>query len=198
MKNNGYPREITFRSPLSEKRSLFPAFRARLESALSKTRFILLDENTLQIDFPQDKVRQVRVVNIDDSIFRVDFILVEDPAAMHRVNLYPDTGWNHENFFRRGKFDNCRREDAPGRVVLTFVPTFSRYTERIPAWAICYIVNGDPSGLTVEEISMVDKWVRKSSYEVISPSGGQEYFCSCPAFGPAADVLDCDCLIRNK
>ena len=32
----------------------------------------------------------------------------------------------------------------------------NRSIEAIPTWALCYIINGDASGLTDEEISMVD------------------------------------------
>lgn len=28
--------------------------------------------------------------------------------------------------------------------------------EKIPTWALCYIINGDPTGLSDEDIKMVD------------------------------------------
>ena len=31
-------------------------------------------------------------------------------------------------------------------------------TEPIPTWALCYLINDDRSGLTDEEIAMIDKW----------------------------------------
>ena len=33
----------------------------------------------------------------------------------------------------------------------------NRSIEAIPTWALCYIINGDTSGLTDEEIRMVDE-----------------------------------------
>ncbi len=33
----------------------------------------------------------------------------------------------------------------------------NRSIEAIPTWALCYIINGDASGLTDEEIRMVDE-----------------------------------------
>ena len=30
--------------------------------------------------------------------------------------------------------------------------------ECIPTWALCYLINSDPTGLTDEEIEMIDKW----------------------------------------
>ena len=29
--------------------------------------------------------------------------------------------------------------------------------EKIPTWALCYIINGDPTGLSDEDIKMVDR-----------------------------------------
>ena len=39
----------------------------------------------------------------------------------------------------------------------------NRSIEAIPTWALCYIINGDASGLTDEEISMVDEAIRKNN-----------------------------------
>ncbi len=36
----------------------------------------------------------------------------------------------------------------------------NRSIEAIPTWALCYIINGDASGLTDEEIRMVDEAIR--------------------------------------
>ena len=29
--------------------------------------------------------------------------------------------------------------------------------EKVPTWALCYIINGDPTGLSDEDIKMVDE-----------------------------------------
>lgn len=66
--------------------------------------------------------------------------------------------------------------------------------EAIPTWALCYLVNGDASALTDEEVDMIDKWLDKSEYSIISPCEGEEgYFTSFPAFGLACEVIDCEC-----
>ena len=39
----------------------------------------------------------------------------------------------------------------------------NRSIEAIPTWALCYIINGDASGLTDEEIRMVDEAIRKNN-----------------------------------
>ena len=45
----------------------------------------------------------------------------------------------------------------------------NRSIEAIPTWALCYIINGDASGLTDEEIRMVDEAMRKNNIEIVSP-----------------------------
>lgn len=43
----------------------------------------------------------------------------------------------------------------------------NRSIEAIPTWALCYIINGDASGLTDEEIRMVDEAMRKNNIDEI-------------------------------
>ena len=54
-------------------------------------------------------------------------------------------------------------------------------TEKIPTWSLCYIVNGDASGLTEEEIQTIDRWYKGIGVQVVSPvmddeCGTQPYF----------------------
>ena len=42
-------------------------------------------------------------------------------------------------------------------------------TEKIPTWSLCYIVNGDASGLTEEEIQTIDRWYKGIGVQVVSP-----------------------------
>ena len=41
--------------------------------------------------------------------------------------------------------------------------------EKIPTWALCYIINGDPTGLSDEDIKMVDGFMQKWQVEIVSP-----------------------------
>lgn len=72
---------------------------------------------------------------------------------------------------------------------------------RIPTWALCYLVNSDDSGLDAEDRKTVDEWVERTrnggSIDVCPPSDGEPYFTSCPAFGTACDVEDCDVIITK-
>ena len=69
--------------------------------------------------------------------------------------------------------------------------------ERIPTWALCYLINSDPSGLNEEDIKMIDKWCKENGISVLSTASDQEgesepYFTHYPAFGLPTDVVDCN------
>ena len=64
----------------------------------------------------------------------------------------------------------------------------------IPQWAVCYIVYGDDSGLSENDIALVHNYM-KSLYdegirltEMVDDSECE--FCSCPEFGEPCAVVD--------
>lgn len=68
--------------------------------------------------------------------------------------------------------------------------------EAMPCYALPYLVNGDPTGLTDEEINDIDEIrSRRKIYDVIPFSDdepqGQPYFSSVPFFGKPTEVADC-------
>lgn len=75
-------------------------------------------------------------------------------------------------------------------------------TEAVPTYALPYLVNGDPSGLTDEEISEIDELLRSQSVELVCPdwkdedSESQPYFSSVPWFGKPTEVVDCTVVYR--
>lgn len=75
--------------------------------------------------------------------------------------------------------------------------------ERIPTYALPYLVNGDRTGLTDEEIRMIDGVCRRNNIELVVPisesvEGGPEpYFSAFPFFGLPAEVEDCIVIMRN-
>lgn len=72
-----------------------------------------------------------------------------------------------------------------------------RSIERIPTWALSYLVNGDATGLKKSEIKMIDQLLRTQRIELVCPimdsieCGTQPYFTTEPLFGKATEVEDC-------
>ena len=64
----------------------------------------------------------------------------------------------------------------------------NRSIEAIPTWSLCYIINGDASGLTDEEIRMVDEAMRKNNIEIVSPRYNED-MCTEPYFNPLAELI---------
>lgn len=74
--------------------------------------------------------------------------------------------------------------------------------EKIPTWSIGYIINGDSTGLTEDEIRMIDSWLNEWQVEIVSPitdgqGNAQPYFSHCPLFGLPAEVEECDIIYMN-
>lgn len=72
--------------------------------------------------------------------------------------------------------------------------------ESVPVWALCYLINGDSSGLTKDEIALIDNIVRRQSVELVC-TGIDEvdttpYFSNNPWFGLPGDVMDCTVVYR--
>lgn len=75
--------------------------------------------------------------------------------------------------------------------------------ERIPTYALPYLVNGDATGLTAKDKEIIDEVWHRHGIEVVVPitdsveGGPQPYFSSCPMFGLPTEVEDC-IVIMNK
>lgn len=72
-----------------------------------------------------------------------------------------------------------------------------RSIERIPTYALCYLVYGDPTALTDEEIEEIDDMIcRRQISHIIPFAEGDEvsnepYFSSIPFWGLPTEVEDC-------
>lgn len=78
----------------------------------------------------------------------------------------------------------------------------NRTTESLPTWSLNYIINGDATGLTDDEIRMVDKWLNDWQVEIVSPITDKDgdthpYFSHRPLFGLPTEVEDCDIIHNN-
>lgn len=72
--------------------------------------------------------------------------------------------------------------------------------EKVPTYALCYLVNGDATGLTEQEINEIDSLLREQSVELVCPPEPDEewkpYFSHYPWFGESCEVIDCDVVYR--
>lgn len=73
--------------------------------------------------------------------------------------------------------------------------TIAEYTDlNIPTWALCYLVNGDASGLSQREIDQIDTWAKSFSpsdpkQHFLLSTESEEYFASNPEFGLPATCV---------
>jgi hypothetical protein len=71
-----------------------------------------------------------------------------------------------------------------------------KIVEKIPTWALPMLVNADPSGLTDEDIELVENWCDRNKVQLVCPINDsieeemQPYFTAAPAFGLPCDVID--------
>lgn len=79
----------------------------------------------------------------------------------------------------------------------------TKSVERIPTYALPYLVNGDKTSLTDAEVKMIDDVCRNNCIELVTPIGKsvegdpQPYFCSAPMFGKPTEVEDCIVIIAQ-
>lgn len=46
----------------------------------------------------------------------------------------------------------------------------NRTTEKIPTWSLAYIINGDATALTDDEVQTIDRWMKQGKYKMFHPS----------------------------
>ena len=72
------------------------------------------------------------------------------------------------------------------------------YNCKIPTWALDYLVNADTEGLTEEDLALVRAWEISWNGPISISTSGDPYFSSCPEFGLACDVEDCEVLVHGE
>lgn len=65
----------------------------------------------------------------------------------------------------------------------------------IPEWALCYLVNGDLTGLSDEDTKMVQDWEKDNHVYDVEPLGEEGSFSWHPEFGKACNVVECNVFI---
>jgi hypothetical protein len=113
---NAYPKAIGFNGP-RDLGSSTPGYRDVCRKVMDGMKMTMLHENILQVEYPAELVRQIRTVNVDDRIFRLDIV----PSGHDtRLCLFPTVPWNTETFFRNGRFLKGRREETEGKLILVY------------------------------------------------------------------------------
>lgn len=118
MEAQKYPKEITFGSALDRCKDPND-LNAGIRVIITNTKMAMLAENILQIDYPEELIEQVRTVDVDDTVYRIDLVKRET-IGLGRICLFPHVPWNHENFFKNKRFDNGKRTETPGRVTIEY------------------------------------------------------------------------------
>lgn len=73
--------------------------------------------------------------------------------------------------------------------------------EKIPTWTFGYIFNGDMTGLTDEEVRMIDETLKSIGAELVCTPPDEEaqpYFTRYPLFGLPTEVEDCVVIIKGS
>lgn len=67
--------------------------------------------------------------------------------------------------------------------------------EDIPTWALPYLINGDATGMSDDEVVMIDEWMEENGYTTVAPiDADDETFTHVPAFGGCACyTVECEC-----
>lgn len=74
-------------------------------------------------------------------------------------------------------------------------------TEKIPSYALSYVVNGDASGLEEKDLETIDSFMDKFfmlGTVIVSPQDSEEYFTDNPAFGLPCMVVDTDIIVLTS
>lgn len=78
----------------------------------------------------------------------------------------------------------------------------NKTTEKISTWSLGYIINGDATALTDDEVLTIDRWMKQWQVQTVSPltdeeGNAQPYFTHYPLFGLPTEVEDCEILYLN-
>jgi len=97
MTETGYPKAIGFKCHNPE--GLTADAQEWLSRLRNEVTITMLAENIIQIKYPSDIVELVKTVNVDDTIYRLDFIAPDDRFGMCNC-VFPDVPWNNHDFMQ--------------------------------------------------------------------------------------------------
>ena len=116
MDNNTYPRTLGFECHNPD--DFTGEARAWLERLRKEVRMTMPAENILRIEYPADIVRQIRTVNIDGMIYRLDFIDPNDEFWLIHC-VFPNVPWNNREFMK-SRFGRGKRTESEGMLTIEY------------------------------------------------------------------------------
>ena len=69
----------------------------------------------------------------------------------------------------------------------------NQYEYQFPSYALCALFNGDFDGLEEEDIKHIEKFMQDNDHIDVfddKEPDSEPYFCTCPEFGLACNVVD--------
>lgn len=114
---NEYPKQISCDGPRNLD-SFYTEFHNLVEKVMIGMKVTMLAENIIQVEFPAELVYQIRTVNVDDTIYRLDFLLKGHEE--NRLAFFPYVHWNRKNFFRNGRFHHSKRTTSDGKIIIEY------------------------------------------------------------------------------
>lgn len=111
-----FPIEIDFEC--HDTKGLTPDARQWINRLKEEVKIKLLAENGIGIKYPPDIVKEIRTVNVDDMIYRLDFI---DPG--NRFNMcncvFPKVPWNNKEFMTK-RWPHGKRYGREGCLIIRY------------------------------------------------------------------------------
>lgn len=111
-----YPKQINFKTVKPD--GFSQSAREWLERLNNEVKMTMLAENILQIEYPPDIITNIRTVNVDDCIYRLDFIAPDDRFWLCKC-VFPNVPWNNK-VFMTSRWHLGRRIEINGLLTLTY------------------------------------------------------------------------------
>lgn len=70
--------------------------------------------------------------------------------------------------------------------------------DAVPEYAVVYMAYGDSSGLSDEDVGIIDKWMAAKNLDHLVDCGEERFFSSHPEFGLAADCVEATFMERSR
>jgi len=80
-------------------------------------------------------------------------------------------------------------------------PRFELFSA-VPEWSLNYLINGDPTGLTDDEIQSCEDWLNRAHIAWVCPPEEEPdsytEFNPCPDFGKPCATYKCYCAMKDE